>query len=290
MTFWFDASFGDFPLRIASIRTADGRDIVVQSPARGSRHFLQDRGAKLGKVDAEILFVEEPRTEDFRDRFDAFRALIAKGEAQVFSHPLIGSYLAVAEGGEHYADSSRMITFSCSFYPESDPQTVSQVLAGTSPIAGVQAVEVGCEEADAALDDIGLETDATGEALDMVTAWGEAEDLDSQDVIVGVESLTSSINEAIAEMELAASLERWPAYQAMVNLAYAVRRAGQAFTSSSEEAIPLTVDADTPLLAICAAVYGAELASEMSDKVARRNRLRRPGLVPRGTTLSMPGV
>lgn len=288
MTFFFEASFDDVPLRIVSITTDDGRDIVVQSPSRGSKHFLQDRGAKLGRVNCEIVFVDEPRAADYRDRFDEFRALIQKPGSKVFSHPLIGSYLAVAEGGTHVADAGRqMISFSCSFIPESEPQTVSKVIAGVSPIAGVQAVEVACEEADIALAELGLESAAPGNALARVTEWSDAEELDSQDVIVGVESLTAEINDAIDELELASSLESYLAYQSMVNLAYAVRRAAESLTSSTSQVIPLNVEAPTPLLAICASVYGSDLAEEMAEKVARRNRIRTPGLVPVGV-LSMP--
>lgn len=290
MAAWFEASYAGFPLRITSIRTEDGRDIVVQSPARGSKHFLQDRGKKFGRVEAEILFVDEPRKGSFVDRFNAFRDLIDEDPAP-FSHPILGVYLARCEGGSHSSDAEkRMITFSVAFLPEEDPPTVSKVLAGVSPIAGVQAVEVAAAEAEAALDDLKLSSDVIDSSIDRVTGWGEAEDLDSQDVIVGVESLTGEINDAIATMELTSSLERWPAYQSMISLAYSVRRAAQAFTSSSQVASPLTVEDAEPLLAICARVYGGDRASDMADKVQRRNRLRTPGLVPRGTVLSMPGV
>ena len=90
----FESMFGDMPLLIASVDTEDGRDIAVQSPARGSRHYLQDRGAKLGRADCEILFVDEPGKATYLDRFAAFRSLVAKGEPQIFSHPLIGTYRA----------------------------------------------------------------------------------------------------------------------------------------------------------------------------------------------------
>lgn len=57
---YFESRFGDLPLLIASIETDDGRDIAAQSPARGSRHYLQDRGAKLGRIECGVLFVDEP--------------------------------------------------------------------------------------------------------------------------------------------------------------------------------------------------------------------------------------
>lgn len=288
--FWFDASFGDFPLRIVSITTEDGRDIVVQSPARGSKHYNQDRGAKIGRVNAELVFVDEPRADDFRDRFDAFRKLISDGEPKIFSHPVIGSYLARCEGGSHTADARRMITFSVSFLPESEPQVVSKVLAGTTPLAGVQACQVAAQEADDALSEQGISSSAPSNTLARVTTWSEADDLDSQDVIVGVVSAVAEINQAIDDLELASQIERWDAYVALVNLSYTVSRVADAFTSSSDRMTPLTVATATPLLAICARTYGAGRAVEMADIVARRNRVRTPGLVPAGTVLAMPGV
>lgn len=288
--FWFDASFDDFKLRISQISTEDGRDIVVQTPARGSKHYNQDRGAKVGRVSAELIFVDEPRADDFRARFDAFRKLIADGEPKVFSHPVIGSYLARCEGGSHTADPKRMITYSVSFLPESEPQVVSQALAGTSPLASVQALEVASQEADDSLTSLGLASSAPGNTLARVTVWNEADDLDSQDVIVGVESAVSEINQAIDDLELASQIDRWPAYSAFVQLAYVVRRVADSFTSSSDRATPLTVAAATPLLTICARVYGAANAVDMADVVARRNRIRNPGLIATGTVLTMPGV
>ena len=290
--FWFTASFDDFPLRITSITTEDGRDIVVQTPSRGSKHFSQDRGQKVGRVQAEIVFVDEANAADFRDRFDAFRKLISDGEPKVFSHPIIGSYLARCEGGSHTADQRRMITFSVSFIPEDEPAVVSKALAGVAPLAGVQSLQVTSQEADYALASSGIASSAPGNTLARVTDWSDARDageLDSQDVIVGVESAVAEINQAIDDLELARRIERWDAYVALVNLAYAVRRVADQFTSTSDRMTPLTISDPEPLFSICARVYGAERAVGMADVVARRNRIRTPGLVPPGV-LAMPGI
>jgi hypothetical protein len=74
----------------------------------------------------------------------------------------------------------------------------------------------------------------------------------------------------------------------MIGLAYSIKRAGDALTSSSDRITSLLVAEATPLLAICAEVYGAGQAEEMADKIARSNRIRTPGLVPAGSKLSIP--
>jgi hypothetical protein len=289
MAFWFEASYADFPLSITRITTDDGRDISVQSPSRGSKHTLQDRGAKFGRVDAELVFVDEPGRPDFRDRFDAWRKIVHDTRGpQIFSHPMLGSYLARVEGGQHVGEAARMITWSCSFLPESDPQTVSAVLAGVSTFASVQAVEVASQVATEQLAELGLSSVAIDESIEAVTTWNATDDLDSQAVLVGVASMTSALNDAIDELELTSHLDRWQAYAALINLAYAMRRAADALTSTSGHTTPLHVIAAEPLLSICASVYGPDNAEEMSAKVARSNRVRTPGLVPAGTTLNMP--
>jgi len=286
---YFESLFADLPLLISSIETDDGRDIAVQSPARGSRHFLQDRGAKFGKTDCEILFVDEPGKASFLDRFDQFRALVARGEPQIFSHPLIGSYRARAEGGRHTASSdARQIRYQCTFLPEDEPQPTAPTGAGVAPIAGVETVSVAVADANRALVAAGQASSAPDDALAFITAMSESVDADSQAVLVGVASLTGQINTAIEDLDLATNIDRWPLYQAMVNLVSAVQLAGQAITSDADQLISLRVDRALPLLAICAEIYGPEIAPELADRATRINRIRTPNRVPAGTTIKLP--
>lgn len=286
----FESRFGDLPLLIRSIETDDGRDIAVQSPARGSRHYLQDRGAKLGKVDCEILFVDQPGMGPYLDRFRAFRALVAQGEAQIFSHPMIGSYRARAEGGRHSANSdAREVRYNCIFLPEDEPQPTVPSGAGVAPIAGVESVVVAV----AAVKDELPFVDTTLTWLDDLVAFFESTansvQADSQEVLSGVATFTGTINAAIDQLELAKSIDRWPLYQAMINLISAVQLGGQALTSDSEQLISFRVDQQPrPLLAICAEIYGAEVAADRAERVARINRVRTPNRVPAGTTLKLP--
>lgn len=289
MSFWFDASFDDFRLRVTQITTEDGRDIVVQTPSRGSKHFNQDRGAKVGRVNAEIFFITEAGGKDFRDLFDEFRKLISDGKPKVFSHPLLGSYMARCEGGSHTIDARNMITYSASFIPEDEPQVVSSILSNPSPAATVQALQISAQGADDALAAVGLSSSAPSNTLARVDVWTSSDELDSQDVIIGVQSAVAEINQQIDDLQLASQVERWPAYAAMVGVAYTVSRVADALTTTSDRMIPVTVSAPEPLLSICARIYGADRASDMADKVARRNRIRTPGLVPIGT-YAMPGA
>jgi hypothetical protein len=287
--FHYESMFGDMPILIASIETDDGRDIAVQSPARGSRHYLQDRGAKLGKADCEILFVNEPGKASYLERFARFRALVAAGEPQIFSHPLIGTYRARAEGGRHSASSeTKQVRYQCAFLPEDEPQPTVPTGAGVAPVAGVETVTVAVGEVNDQLAATGLTSSVADDVLAFIAGVADSSDVDSQAVLSGVATATGQINAAIDELDLATNIERWPLYQALINLNAAVQRAGDSLTSDSDRMISLRVDRPIPLISICAGVYGPDAAVEQSDRVTRLNRVRTPNRVPAGTTLRMP--
>jgi len=272
--FHVQSMFGGVPIWLASIETDDGRDIAVQSPARGS---------------CEILFVSQPGQAPYLDRFDAFRALVARGEPQIFSHPLIGSYRARAEGGTFSANSEESkIRYHCAFLPEDEPQPTAPTGAGVAPTAGVDTVKVAAAAANDQLAATGLSSTTPNDAIAFITALAASADADSQAAIVGVATLTGQINTAIETLDLATHIDRWPLYQSMINLLASVQLAGQAMTSDVQQLISLRADRARPLFAICAEVYGPELAIEQADRVTRLNRVRTPNRVPAGTTLKMP--
>jgi hypothetical protein len=287
--FHYESMFGDMPLLIAEISTDDGRDIAVQSPARGSRHYLQDRGAKLGKAECEILFISEPGKASYLERFAQFRALVAGGEPKIFSHPLIGTYRARAEGGRHSANSeSKQIRFQCSFLPEDEPQPATPTGSGVAPIAGVETITVAVD----AVKDQLLAQDPPQTWLDdlvsFVTSAANTVDIDSQEVISGAQVFTGIINDTIKEFDLATDIARWPLYQALINLFAAVQVTVESLTSDDDQTISVRVDRPMPLLSICSEIYGPDLAADQAQRVTRMNRLRTPNRVPAGTTLTMP--
>lgn len=286
---YFDAAFGDQRILVSQIDTDGGRDIAVSSPSRGNKHVLMDRGEKFGPTTCEILFVDQPRLAPYTDRYDAFRALVKAGEPQIFSHPLDGSYLARAEATHTHASSeTKEIRVTCTFYPESELQSVFPSGAGVSSAAGLESVSVAAGDVDDALSDLGIDTsDVPTTCLAKVQEWNDAEDLDSQEVFLGVASLTEQISDAIDALDLATDITRWSAYKAMIALRYQVMLAGEALTSAEDRLIDITIDRPLPLLAVCAELYGGALAPDVSAKIAKINRIRTPGLIPAGTRLKM---
>lgn len=297
---YFAASYGGIPMLVSSVQTERGRDIAIQSPALGNQHTLSDRGERLLAARMEILFCDQPGQAHYLDRYKAFKALF-DGQPRILSHPLDGSYSAIASDMTVTSDAGEIcVKVSCTFLRESPPQRVFPAEAGSSSVAGLEATATAAAAAKLSLSELAelLEDSPSttaalavpGEALAQVTAWSEADDLDSQEVFLGVATLTTQIDAAIATLELKSDLSRWPAYKAMILLRYTIVRAGQAFTADSRAMFDLYVETPRPLLTICAEIYGARRARELADRVARGNRLRTPGLVPAGTTLKMPAL
>ncbi len=283
--------YGDVPLLITSYSDEDGRDWAVQSPSRGDVHVLQERGRRLQRTACEIVFCDEPGSATYVDRFLAFRALAAGDEPRLFVHPMLGNYLAVVMDFAHRVESSeRCVRVTCTFVAQEPPKAVFALGAGVTAAAGPEQVEVLAAAADAELEDLELESAAPTSCLTAVQAWAELEDPDARAIALEAASLAAEIDEAVADLELATSLERWEAYRSLINLRYSVVRAAESVTSESAQVTELVLTAAEPLRSICARVYGARDADERARQVAKLNGLRTPGLVPVGTRLKLPAL
>lgn len=284
---YYDASYGGIDLLIARIQTDGGRDIAVQSPSRGDKHVLQDRGKRLSAATCEVLFVNQPGLPDFLTRFDNFRQLIDAGGANVFSHPLIGSYLARASEFSHEAaEGAGKVTCSVKFLAENEPTVIVQNGAGVSTIAGLEAVTAAQYAASTALAASGFPSvPYLTDALNAATDWaaGDSTLLDSNTVFAQLASLSGELNQTINQLDLLSNLSNYQAYRALIGLGYQVQRAADAATSTADNVFDLTVAIPRPLIAICADVYGASAAVDRANDALSINRIERPGLVPIGT-------
>lgn len=294
---WFDASFGGVELLVAELDTETGRDIAVKQPSRGNGATLQDRGAKLLRATATILFIDEPGKDSYTSRFDYFRTLFMREDnADIFSHSLLGAYRArIGDVTVRVNADEEMITVTCTLLAEDEPQSVFNLGAGVSSDAGFDAVNVAAGLADTALDgmvfpggiadvDFNTPSDLTAACVTTVSGWADTDpdDLDTNAVTSALATLSGQLNSAVNALNLTTDLSRWPAYRALINLAYQMRRAAESFTSSDANLLEITITVPTPLRVICARIYGASLSDDKAQQVAKLNRIRTPGLVPRG--------
>jgi prophage DNA circulation protein len=289
---YFSASFGGIDLLVASLASEDGRDIAVHSLSRGDRHALQDRGRKLLSVQAELLFADQPSAKaDYITRFRAFRDLVNLGEASVFTHPVLGSYLArIGAMPWHLSEAERLISVSCTILAEEEPQAVFPNGAGASSSAGLDAVTAAADAVTAKLAPAGLTSPIPADAVAAATAWSitDAAELDAAVVTAAVTTIANNIAQAIDTYQLATDITRWELYRSFILLAFQMRRAGEAATADSSTVFDVTVGRAQPLRALCARIYGPALAEDRTQQVVKLNRIRTPGLLSAGTVLKMP--
>lgn len=294
MSLFFDGSYGDVDLYISSLSSTGGRDLAIQSPSRGDRHLVQDRGLSTRRSRLELLFVSMPgERANYFERFQRFAAFANGEAAQIFQHPIDGSYLAKVESFSYEVDAeSESIRASASFIALENTEFVFAAGNGADGSAGVESVTVAALTANDAITAAGLidpfSTTVAAETADAVTAWSVSDRLDPAQVLLEVNTLSRKIDSAIAATNYATSYEKWDAFKALTGLRFQLGRAAEVFTANTARVFDLFVDGPQPLLAICAQVYGAAQAEQMAGEVARGNRIRTPGLVPAGTTLKMP--
>jgi prophage DNA circulation protein len=287
--FLMAASYGGVTFWVSSMSGKAGRDIVIKSPSRGDAHVLQDRGLRHRTLACQLFFVDEPGADPLLDRFRQFQELVNRGDAQLFYHPIDGSFRARATDFDYeiHAD-DHAITASCTFLADDEQITVARVGIGTAPLAGVDEVSATVAEVETQLEAQGLSSEVPQSTLATVTAWTQAETPDTRAVYLEAASLSNQINDEINRLELITDLERWPLYREFITLNFQIRRAAEATTTEVDEVFEVVLSSAQPLRALCAQLYGAEEAEDKTRQATQINRLRTPGLVPAGTRLKMP--
>lgn len=144
----YECSWGSIRLFATDIQTESGRTKVVHDLTNGDVHPVQDRGRKARRAKLKLVFDE---FAGFPAPLEAVRTLesaLASGQSAMFSHPLLGSYMAGVGDFEWQHDSSDNFTADCEFIPDGDVPAISPAGAGTTGISGEQAVGVAADAFD----------------------------------------------------------------------------------------------------------------------------------------------
>ncbi len=149
------ARWGDLRLFCSQVSTDGGRTQVVHEPSSGDSHVIQDRGLRVRRARCRLQFDEFP---GFPPPIDAARALEdAKntGAVQMFSHPLLGRYLASVGEFTSEINESGLVTGEVEFIQESDNIAITPAGAASSGISGEASVSSAAENLDFELAAIG---------------------------------------------------------------------------------------------------------------------------------------
>jgi hypothetical protein len=148
-------SWGNLLLFASKLDWEAGNTQVVHDLAQGDDHPVQSRGAHLGRVSATLMFddfvgVDETGVAAWR-RFEA-----TKGQRELFTHPISGSFWAKIGDLKPTIDESTVITAVCEFIPDEPVQPVSPAGAGASGTAGELAVSAAADKLAKTLSDQGI--------------------------------------------------------------------------------------------------------------------------------------
>lgn len=285
---YYIASFGGIRLWCSRVSTTNGRKLVVHDPARGDEHPLQDRGLETRVTSCTLLFDEmDGETTSPRERFDRFAALVEEGEPQVFTHPLRGSYLARVGRFDHEVDEASNISAEVEFFPEDSIPAVTVASAGTSAIAGEDAVAAAADNADAELEAVGMTSSAPGAARLAAETWSDL-DTSVREVLVDVAQVTELIGTEIETLGLADRLALWQAYRSMLLLSDAVVAAARAATADVSRTMTVKVGRPVALRTLLATIYGAREVDQRYEQALSLNDISTPGWIATGTELRLP--
>lgn len=285
----FESSWGGVRVWASNIRTVNSRRIVLHDPSSGDEHPIDDQGLEARVTTCTLLFDEmEGATEEPMERFDRFRAMVEAGDERIFAHPLVGSYLAKVGRFEHEVDEDSNLTAEVEFIPVSKPPPVVLLDAGLSAPAGVDGVGAAADVADAELEAVGLSTDVTASARDAVETWDDPDSGTIRRILVDVARLTNQIDTAVDDLELATSLDHWPAWKALLLLRDSIVAAGRAATADVSRLITVRIGRPIALRTLLAGIYGARDVDYYYTKARSLNDIRQPAWIETGTELKLP--
>lgn len=282
-------SWGGIRLWWESVETEDGRDLIRQPYSTGNTADVRDRGDVPSKpVRCSLLFDDfVGESTSAEERLQDLLLMKAKGKAQLFVHPIYGTYRAYIGALTHRIDSHGVITADAEFIADED---VGEVFAvdplGTSIDVAVDTVDMRSAELSAELDAAELESDMPGEASAIGNAIDSAES--ARAVLVSVSSMSDRLWDEIDALQLAFDVATWPALKAYVMLGEAVRAAGDAALGDDAGAfMTVRIDAATSLRRLVTDIYGANEADDRYTEARELNDIRTPGSIPPGTSLRL---
>lgn len=296
----FSAQFAGVPLDIQFTRDSIENGLVTHLRPRRDGANIQNMGQNPRTTDCRILFFErelegneiEPGSPNHhRRRFQKFFAFQARDRAQVFVHPLFGSYRArvknlvvVAE-----ADKRDLIEVTCQFIEDGDSLLLLAPGDNFSTHLGVSAsLNLALEDSlpsTSIQDDLGVFDDVRSLLSDIEDPGGNLTVIAQK--LSGVSNKLEQLTRQVRDV---ADLNNHFAWREFNRLHYEIRQAVDLAREFRPRTFQVTVFArpGIGLRLLAAQTYGAELALEMTERILQMNKVPDPSLIPFGQVLDAP--
>lgn len=297
MSVWADilhtVTYGGVELDVLTAVDSLRWAIARYTYARKDGADLDPMGAEPRSTRCKVLFFERRPLEGEVDgglnhveRFELFYQAAATQVPLDFVHPLTGTYRALVEDLDISVDASEddAVEVDCTFVEDSTSPAVFDI-SGRPVRAGVAQVEVEAELLNAQLAEVGLVSTVGDDAASTVSGWESNTLITARQVNLELQSLSSSIADAVDELELTTQLDRYPVWRSMQRLHYEVRRAAEAFRQTQPTIFEFVVQSAIPLRVLAGDMYGAEQAESRYQEMLRLNDIDDPSLLAIGMRL-----
>ena len=287
MSSYFKSAWGGIRLWASKVSTEAGRSLAVQTYTRGDVPDAQDRGSGLHHVRLSLLFDDMTgETKPAVERLTDLLAKINEGKAQLLTHPIEGTFLAMIGEFSYEIDEHGTITAEAQFLAVENVGAVVVAPLGASLDDTDAAMSSAADELQQQLADLESSSDLPTKMKDVGSSWTD-EAKSARDVMVDVGQLSDQMWLEIDNLELAADVALYPAMRAYVLAGEATRAAGAVASGDTASVMELTVDGPIALRTLLAQVFGADQAEGEYDRALQMNDIPNPGRIDGGTVLRL---
>lgn len=290
--FTFEASFAGIRIDVLSSTITHGRDVIAHKFPKRDGATNEDMGRQQFNCVLQFLFIDNrfvPEGEgNYQERFEAFNKIVDDGTPRVLVHPYEGAVRCNVADFTHDADGNTqpVINASASFMEEIDLPPVFAAGAGSQTRASAQDVRAEAVQAESSLEEVGFDPSTVQFAAEEAARWEGDPELSAREVQLQMAVINQNLNRELDELEVATDLSRHPLHKQYTRLQHSLRRAAEAFTTTTTRIVSINVLEPLPLRVIAARFYGAEQAERRFREMLDLNpAIRNPAIIPAGTTL-----
>lgn len=303
----FEANYGGLPLDVLSTADVGGRRLVRHLYPHRDGTQIEDMGAVARKTRCKILFFPYgPGDTDPTVYFRQFMKIVARPEAQFFSHPITGTYLARVGEVTYNAEAAPRdtITVECTF--EEDTLTpavfeealaffgtisMSEILASrqaiTDVIAGMPAAPPGGYLTQRAyVGGLAGVTAAADSGVARASTW-EDPTKRLRDANLELAQTITEIDQKQQDLGTYQDVGFYPLITSCNDFKLSLMQRWRS-TQKAATIIEVTVNSAAPLQIVAAQIYGAADNENNVNSILSLNDIRNPFRIDAGTVLRVP--
>ena len=290
--FTFEASYDGIRIDVLSSSIRHGRSLVPHAFPKRDGATNEDMGREQFVCSLQFLFIDHRFVEEgegnYLDRFRAFDLAVDDSTPRVLVHPYEGAVRCNIADFTHDADGETAPVIKCSatFREEITLPPVFVAGAGSQTRASAQDVRAESLQAESSLDEIGFDPSLVQFAAAEADRWEGDPDLSAREIQLQMAVINQNLNRELDDLDVATDLSRHPIHKQYTRLQHSLRRAAEAFTSTTTRIVQINVLEPLPLRVIAARFYGAEQAERRFSEMRELNpAIRNPAIIPAGSVL-----